>query len=269
MVERAALAGLSLVARVGGTTRSPIDRYHYPPQDSDVQDGEALHLTDGTDFGAVESIDRIARTVDVKKRGAQAEVHPSAVFAHSVVNTDVLAEALLSIGDSVVQHGMSGGNEYRAARELLLSRPPRLRGCSFEPRPDETAVQFAVRIASHLDDTVLAIQGPPGAGKTYTGAQMICDLVRRGARVGVTAVSHKVIRKLLDDTAKAAGEQRRSGQLRTQGHDQERPVARVSKRLTTTAMRSPGSPTAELTSSAPRRGSGRGPTHAPQWTSSS
>ena len=53
---------------------------------------------------------------------------------------------------------------------------------------------------------MLAIQGPPGAGKTYTGAHMIVDLVRAGRQVGVTAVSHKVIGKLLDDVQKAAGE---------------------------------------------------------------
>jgi predicted RecB family nuclease len=204
--ERAALGGLRFVDRIGGTKKSPIDRYTYPPQDSDVRSGDALHLPDGTDFGSVETIDRVTRTVDVKKRGAQADVHPSAVFAHSVVNTDVLAEALLRLGDDVVQRGISEGIQFRTARELLLGRPPRLRVGTFEPRPDETAVQFAIRIAPDLDNTVLAVQGPPGAGKTFTGAGMICELVRRGARVGVTAVGHKVIRKLLDDVAKAAGE---------------------------------------------------------------
>src|SRR5439155_8541036 len=102
--------------------------------------------------------------------------------------------------------GVSGGTEYRAARELLLGRPPRLRAGAFEVGADENAVQFAVRIAADLDKTVLAIQGPPGAGKTFTGAQMICELVRQGARVGVTAVSHKVIRNLLEAVVKAAGE---------------------------------------------------------------
>ena len=203
--EKAALSGLHFVARVGGK-KSPIDRYGYPQQETDVRKGDALHLPDGTDFGGVDVIDRVARTVDVKKRGAQADVHPSAVFAHSVVPTDVLAEALLRIADDVVQHGISGGTQYRAARELLLGRPPRLRAGAFEVGAGESAAQFAVRIAPDLDHTVLAIQGPPGAGKTFTGAQMICELVRRGARVGVTAVSHKVIRKLLDDVAKAASE---------------------------------------------------------------
>src|SRR5262249_6853192 len=57
-----------------------------------------------------------------------------------------------------------------------------------------------------LDNTVLAIQGPPGAGKTFTGARMICALVEQGKRVGVTATSHKVIRKLLDDTDKMSAQ---------------------------------------------------------------
>ncbi len=208
LAEKAALSGLRFVARVGGTQKSPVDRYSYPRQDTEVRDGDALHLPDGTNFGSVDTIDRTARVVDVKKRGAQAEVHPAALFAHSVVNADVLADALLRIADDVVQHGISSGTHYRAARELLLSRPPRLRNGAFEAQSGETAVSFAVRIAADLDHTVLAIQGPPGAGKTFTGAEMICELVRRGARVGITAVSHKVIRNLLDAAVKAAAEAR-------------------------------------------------------------
>ena len=67
-------------------------------------------------------------------------------------------------------------------------------------------VQFAVRIVNELNETVLAIEGPPGAGKTYTGARMICEAARRGLRVGVTATSHKVIRNLLKATLRAAKE---------------------------------------------------------------
>jgi hypothetical protein len=206
LAEKAALSGLQFIARVGGTTKSPVDRYSYPRQDTEVRDGDALHLPDGTNFGSVATIDRVARMVDVKKRSSQADVHPAALFAHSVVNSDVLADALLRMADDVAQHGISGGTQFRAARELLLNRPPRLRSGAFEAQPGESAVQFAIRIAADLDHTVLAIQGPPGAGKTFTGAQMICELVRRGARVGITAVSHKAIRTLLDATVKAASE---------------------------------------------------------------
>jgi superfamily I DNA and/or RNA helicase len=57
-----------------------------------------------------------------------------------------------------------------------------------------------------LKDSVFAIQGPPGSGKTYTGARMICELIKRGQKIGVTALSHKVIRKLLDTVVEAARE---------------------------------------------------------------
>jgi uncharacterized protein len=67
-------------------------------------------------------------------------------------------------------------------------------------------------MAGALDGTSLPIQGPPGAGKTFTGARMICELVAQGKRVGVTATSHKVIRNLLDAVAREAG--RRSQTVR-------------------------------------------------------
>lgn len=52
----------------------------------------------------------------------------------------------------------------------------------------------------------MPIQGPPGAGKTYTAAHMICDLVRGGKRVGVTATGHNVIGNLLEEVIKRARE---------------------------------------------------------------
>src|SRR4029077_370495 len=87
----------------------------------------------------------------------------------------------------------------------LLRRPPRLlNGEKLEQLASETAVNTAIRIALALEDSVFAIQGPPGSGKTYAGARMICELVKRGKKIGVTALSHKVIRKLLDDVVTAA-----------------------------------------------------------------
>jgi uncharacterized protein len=93
-----------------------------------------------------------------------------------------------------------------AAVDLLMRNPPRLRSGAFERAPDEAEVDFAVRVVHNLDHSVLAIQGPPGAGKTYTGSHMIAALVRNGKRVGVAANSHKVIRKLLAEACKVARE---------------------------------------------------------------
>lgn len=60
------------------------------------------------------------------------------------------------------------------------------------------AVDGAIDAALNLDRSVLAIQGPPGAGKTYTGASMIIALLQAGKKVGVTAISHSVIRTMFE-----------------------------------------------------------------------
>ncbi len=92
-------------------------------------------------------------------------------------------------------------------RDLLLRKPPRLlHGETLAALPGEAPKEQACRIVSALDRSVFAIQGPPGAGKTFTGARMICQLVKQGKKVGVTALSHKVIRKLLQEVVAAAHE---------------------------------------------------------------
>ncbi|WP_432289241.1 AAA family ATPase (plasmid) [Aminobacter sp. BA135] len=75
--------------------------------------------------------------------------------------------------------------------------------CSILREDGEAIADAACRLAVILNG-VLSIQGPPGAGKTYTGGRMILDLVRTGRRVGVTANSHKVIRNLLDAAIREA-----------------------------------------------------------------
>lgn len=197
--EKAALSGLTFAARMGGTAKCPIDQYAYPRQETEVREGHDVYLPgEDKSFGKVEAIDRVARTVEIKKASARADVHPTALFAQTRVPTQVLEDSLLRLADDVIAQGMDANADYRAARELLRSRSPRLRGQTvFAQHSTESAVEFAIRVVQELDHTILAIQGPPGAGKTFTGASMICELVKRGARVGVTAASHEVVRGLL------------------------------------------------------------------------
>lgn len=200
--EKDGLAGLVFVDRVGGTAKIPIDRYSFPPQVTEIRSGNNLHVPiTGRSFGEVHSIDGDARTIDIKKMKGTAEVHSSAVFSHTFFRSDGIADSLLRIAGRVIAEGLAGPG---AVADILLRRPPRLRSGIFVRGADEPTVDLAVRVALDLDGSVLAIQGPPGAGKTYAGAQMICALVRAGKRVGVTATGHKVIRKLLEDVAEAA-----------------------------------------------------------------
>ena len=204
--ERQALAQLELVGLVEGAGKLPVHRYSFPVQETSLRGGEGLRMPGGDPIGVLVSIDSQDRTVDIRKQRKTADVHPEAVFAHDIISTQVQKEALVRIGGHVADYGIAGDGAYGAARDLLLRQPPRLDG---EPvrRTGETALDAALRIARKGSFGVLPIQGPPGAGKTFTAARMVCELVRNGARVGITANSHKVIVNLLD-AALAAAEER-------------------------------------------------------------
>ena len=203
--ERAALSGLTFIGAVGGTAKAPIHRYSFPLQDTDLRGDEDLRSLGGARFGKVEAISLEHRTIDIKKRQDTASLHPEAVFAHLIVPSQVLADALVRIGEYVAANGMTRDGQYQAARDLLMLAGPRVGGESLK-EADETALAAAMRIAPHLDGGVFPVQGPPGAGKTYIGARMICTLAQSGKKVGITANSHKVIRNILDEAIEAADE---------------------------------------------------------------
>ena len=97
-----------------------------------------------------------------------------------------------------------------ASADLLFRRPPRLKRSASNaknaenlPRevdfsgsdlPTVDAVHAAVRA---LDHSYVAVQGTPGAGKTFLASHVIARLVAEGAKVGVVAQSHAVIENLM------------------------------------------------------------------------
>ncbi len=76
--------------------------------------------------------------------------------------------------------GWQRGGAHAAASDLLLQAAAAAvrRRHAANRGPGRKGPMWRGRIATSLDRTVLAIQGPPGSGKTYTAARMI---VRAGA----------------------------------------------------------------------------------------
>jgi predicted RecB family nuclease len=209
--ERVGLTGMRFAERVeqaGRGRQVPTDRYFFDGRHrSNVRVEKEVYFGDEK-FGEVVKIDHTKGVVEIKKTKKTAELHPPTVYMWDApYPSDSQAGALYRIGAWVGEKGMDAPGKYRAGRDLLLRRPPRLLyGETLGQRASETVVNTAGRIVLALDDSVFAIQGPPGSGKTYTGARMICELVKAGKKIGVTALSHKVIRKLLDDVVAAAHE---------------------------------------------------------------
>lgn len=105
-----------------------------------------------------------------------------------------------------------------ASADLLFRRPPRLKKSASNAKnaenlpcevdfsgsdlPTVDAVHAAVRA---LDHSYVAVQGPPGAGKTFLASHVIARLVAEGAKVGVVAQSHAVIENLMVACCARAG----------------------------------------------------------------
>lgn len=204
--ERAGLSGLVFAHDNGGTAAAPIHRYTFPPQETDMRSDDDLVRNGGEKLGKVVEISVEHGFVDIKKRKDTSGIHPDAMFKHKVVNAKPIPDALMAIGEYVADNGLEGEGDYQAARDLLLRLRPR--GIDLPLiRDEEATLDAAKRIVCTMPSGVLPIQGPPGSGKTYAGSRMICELVRQGKTVGITANSHKVIRNMLDGVCKAAEEE--------------------------------------------------------------
>lgn len=221
--ERNALGGLEYVGVVGTVKRSNLHRYRFPPQEHGFQLGDKPHDPATEDpAGEIHEIDDLAGTVDLKRGKTSTTPHPAALVPHDWISDKDLRESLLAFADEVVDRGLASGADARAG--LLLRAAPRAGQAEGEPLrgPSEPTLDAALRLGRALDRSALPIQGPPGAGKTYTGARMIVDLLEAGRRVGVTATSHKVIGRLLEEVVAAARQQGvalRAAQVAKEGKD--------------------------------------------------
>ncbi|MGV3104068.1 AAA domain-containing protein [Rothia sp. 32237D007AR] len=111
-----------------------------------------------------------------------------------------------------------------AGTDVVRRVPPRLVGGGVLPRPQDfvethgslATAQAIYQAVSQLDRSYVAVQGPPGSGKTFVGSHVIGRLVAAGWKVGIVAQSHAVVENMLlgcmsngrvdpDQIAKGAG----------------------------------------------------------------
>jgi predicted RecB family nuclease len=202
--ERKAIAGLEYIGELpkAPRERNVTHRYKFPPQEITIDEGDKLVEVKGENIGTVKSISFESNTIDIKKTANAVDVHPFAIHVDEVINPGSLATSLMDLAGAIDEHGLEHSWPYHASKDLLMKRNPQLVGEKHGAyiEEGEEPVDAAIRIALNLDRSVLAIQGPPGTGKTYTGSRIIIELVKAGKKVGITAVSHKVIRNLAEAT---------------------------------------------------------------------
>jgi predicted RecB family nuclease len=200
--ERKALTGLQFLETLPlkKGERTPTQRYRFHPQETSIDEGDEVHEVKGEKIGTVQSISLVNNTIDIKKMGKTVDVHPKAIHVYERIDPGALATSLMNLANEIDETDLNHTGPFHAAKDLLMRRKPKLQGGveGVSLQQNEDAVAGAVRIALALDKSILPIQGPPGTGKTYTGAKMIIALVKAKKKVGITAISHSVIRTLFE-----------------------------------------------------------------------
>ena len=223
--DKGALGPLEVVGPIGEPWRpTPKSRmrqtwrYRFVPQDYDI--GSRSRLYDpklhrqhpGESWktwlvkGGLHAIDDASALVDINWPPDVEPAHPESLVPLDTFNDTEQRAALLALGDWVAANGIDSDGPWRAGRDLLLRRAPRSGQSDGSPlrMAHESGLDAACRLVVGLHDGVLAIQGPPGSGKTYTGARMVVRLLHEGKRVGISATSHKVITNFLNEVLGAA-----------------------------------------------------------------
>jgi uncharacterized protein len=201
--DKDALGGLEYDGPLRREKQSIVHRYLFPAQSHsldrayEVRDPETEETP-----GTICSIDNVAGTIDIKRSVNSPKPHPKGLIPFNYVRKGELTESIMRLAAWVAENGIDGHGPFRAARDLLLRHPPRVAHAILGQGEELPA--SASRLVLSLDNSVLPIQGPPGSGKTYTGARMIVDLLKEGRRIGITANSHKVITNLLDEVCEVA-----------------------------------------------------------------
>lgn len=117
------------------------------------------------------------------------------------INVKPIPTAIFNVAEAFDQDRL----ENTAIYDFLLRRAPRINGLThgspIAPSHDpKERLNQIISVIQNLDNSYLAIQGPPGSGKSYTAKHVIAELLKQGKRIGISSNSHKAINHLLKNT---------------------------------------------------------------------
>lgn len=191
--------------------QSLVYRMLFPSQETKASTGTGTSIdpATGESAGNVIAIDTVGGWLDLK-RGPKVDARPipRSLVPKGPIETTKQRIALRVLASDIATQGLESRERLTAGRDILRAARPQIKGRE-EGHPvvaDSTDLDQLLDAVAGLDRSCLFIQGPPGSGKTFSGARLIVGLIESGKKVGVTANSHKAINNLLEETEEAAEE---------------------------------------------------------------
>ncbi|WP_369798203.1 AAA domain-containing protein [Methylobacter sp. BBA5.1] len=120
------------------------------------------------------------------------------------INTETLETRLCEVAEALFDGRLPGAIQSILNRETPIFNMDAEPTCNYLPitrsrfPEDDLYLEAIISAVEAMDNSTMCIQGPPGAGKTFTAKHIITSLVKAGKRVGVMSNSHAAILNLLD-----------------------------------------------------------------------
>jgi uncharacterized protein len=184
--------------------RSFIYTYRFPAQECEIRRGHSVSDRERNSIGEVVDLDIDNQLIKIRKGPKFKDIHHSEIFMFEKFSATDKENSIIQLATWINDNGLFDQSiDYRSTRDLLLGSEPRVTAPVLQTTD---TIEMAIDWALKLDHSVLPIQGPPGTGKSYTAGKMIVALVEKGKKIGITALSHKVISSLLHTATEMAAE---------------------------------------------------------------
>ena len=197
---------LAFLRKVSQDPKAPhIILYKYDPkQDTKIKEGSSVKVFHNKVIqGKVLMLDLekgLIRIQFTKKYTHLIEERNTiSVIAYSYINKKVLKdsiqEAFLNMDNNDNSLGLNP-----CLYDFLMRNPPNVngqkRGIDLY-KEDDDLIESIQNVTKNLNNSTLIIQGPPGAGKTFTSGNVILELLKAGKKIAITSNSHKAINNLM------------------------------------------------------------------------
>jgi len=119
----------------------------------------------------------------------------SLIARPTIIQTMAIEHRLIEITEKYFNEGIVSN----LVKQLILAETPKFDAHECLPisrskdTPSDEFINDIFNAVAQLNSSVLAIQGPPGSGKTTTANAVISKLIQEGKRVGIMSNSHSAI----------------------------------------------------------------------------
>jgi predicted RecB family nuclease len=188
---------------IGRDKRSLTFRYRCPEQETKLREGSDVCIAaTGEPAGTIFALDEASGIVTLKRSESKGELpRELSLMPSGPLNTDALRDAVWTVARDMC----AGGQAFPHIAAILKREAPRFSGRSIgapiieavDREDSDRLLEASKRAVQALGRSWLVIQGPPGAGKTYTTSHLVVSLIQAGKTVGIASNGHKAIDNVL------------------------------------------------------------------------